>query len=62
MRRGLSGSIGGVRSIGARFGNQDSVSGKEDGKVKRRRRRRTREDERENIQEMGARDGSDTKE
>lgn len=36
---GLSGSIGGVRSIGARFGNQDSVSGEEDGKVKRRRTR-----------------------
>ncbi len=47
MRRGLSGSIGGVRSIGARFDNQDSVSGKEDGKVKRRKRR-TRE-EREKI-------------
>jgi len=28
-----------VRSIGARFGNQDSVGGEEDGKVKRRRTR-----------------------
>ena len=30
-------SIGGVRSIGARFGNQDSVSGKKDRKVKKKK-------------------------
>ena len=48
-------SIGGVCSIGARFGNQDSVIGKEDRKVKKKKNQHKKINKKE-------RDGSSTQE